>query len=166
MLTIPDAEALKVPVGLFASQDEPHDVVRLRSSSSRRHPADRCRPQVLQIIDTFRRKTFSSRCVCRTWPEQRHGWGGARGDLANPVVTKGFEELYTALSAYLRQAKRHELAPSPTEVTMEDRVDAVLERVGIARVRESKKERKEREKAEKAQKKALKKEAAAAGAAA
>ena len=46
MLTLPDAEALKIPVGLFPSKDEPAD-------------------QVQQMVDAFRMKTFSARCVCR-----------------------------------------------------------------------------------------------------
>lgn len=162
MLTLPDAEALKIPVALFASVDEPDDVVRdkpqpcILPAPPYSHD-DHLAFQVLQIIETFRRKTFSARCVCRTWPDQRHGWAGARGDLTKPEVLKAFGELYTSLSAFLRSAKRAEMAPSPPAApNLEDRVDMVLERVGIGRgsVREGKKDRKAREKREKGEEKA------------
>jgi hypothetical protein len=50
MMTILDAEALKIPLGLFLSRDEPVDVGE-------------------RIVDLLRFKTFSSKCQVRTWGE-------------------------------------------------------------------------------------------------
>lgn len=50
MMTLLDAEALKVPLGLFLSRDEPVDVGE-------------------RIVDLLRWKTFSSKCEVRTWAD-------------------------------------------------------------------------------------------------
>ena len=110
MMTILDAEALKVPLGLFLSKDEPADVGE-------------------RIIDLLRFKTFSSKCQVRTWGDmcvfldssalipaqvdlcatyltRPHGFPGARGDLRLKPVTAAYLELYTALARFFLSCQR------------------------------------------------------------
>lgn len=134
MMTILDAEALKVPIGLFLSKDEPSDVGE-------------------RIVDLLRFKTFSSKCQVQTWGDmcvthrpfvslalseaicsnRPHGFAGARGDLRSKPVADAYVELYTALARFFRSCQRadHTGQPmGPMLSRVSDSINVVEEDIG------------------------------------
>ena len=72
-----DAKAIKIPIALLASGDEPEDAVK-QFGEALTGP---------QHVETFK--------------DQVHGWMAARGDLADPHARQGYERGYKVLLDWL-----------------------------------------------------------------
>jgi len=75
MMAANDADDLKVPIGIFISNDE--DV-----------------QEAEKFIGKLEIKPFASQNVYEHYPTMHHGWAAARGDLSNPENLKCYKDVY------------------------------------------------------------------------
>lgn len=78
-----DAEALKVPMALFPSKDEPVDVYE-------------------QVLKTISAKPFASKNSYKLYDTMHHGWAAARGNLEDADNKAQYEDVYKRLSGFFQ----------------------------------------------------------------
>jgi len=85
MLSAGDADALKVPLGLFPTQDEPIE-------------------EYEKMIKAISDKPWASKNVYKVYPTQIHGFAAARGDLTDPEVKAQYEDVYGRTATFFKEA--------------------------------------------------------------
>ncbi|KIO23291.1 hypothetical protein M407DRAFT_214861 [Tulasnella calospora MUT 4182] len=80
-----DAENLKAPIGVFPSKDENEE-------------------EFEKFMEIANKKPFASKNKYKRYPTQIHGWAAARADLSDPENLKQYEDVYTELSHFFKNA--------------------------------------------------------------
>lgn len=90
MLTLSDFEKATIPVGLYPSKDEPAD-------------------ESAKVEAYISKSALANQSDYKRYPENHHGFAGARANLDDPSNFKSFGDVYARLSAFfsanLKQAK-------------------------------------------------------------
>jgi len=119
MLSVQDAKALSIPLGLFASKDESREEVRDLWSHKGRCISFAFAPQFDKIVNVLSEKPFADKVDSKyysnmfviyltiapeTYPfsTRHHGWAAARGDLSDPDNKREYEDLYSRAAAFFK----------------------------------------------------------------
>ncbi|ETW87682.1 hypothetical protein HETIRDRAFT_424395 [Heterobasidion irregulare TC 32-1] len=81
MLKVEDTHALRIPLGIYPSKDEPFD-------------------EYQKILDIIRVNPFASKNDHKLYETMFHGWAGARANLDDPENKKQFEDIYARLATF------------------------------------------------------------------
>jgi len=84
-LSSEDAEGLSIPIGLFASKDEPKD-------------------EFDKFVATLSKKPFAAKVASKYYSNMFHGWAASRANLSDPENKKEYEEVYSRDSAFFKSA--------------------------------------------------------------
>jgi len=85
MLSVQDAKALSIPLGLFASKDE-------------------SREEFDKVVNVLSEKPFADKVDSKYYSNMHHGWAAARGDLLDPDNKREYEDLYSRAATFFKNA--------------------------------------------------------------
>ncbi|KZV95634.1 hypothetical protein EXIGLDRAFT_735034, partial [Exidia glandulosa HHB12029] len=84
MLSAGDADALKVPIAVFPSKDEPVD-------------------EYENLLKAISSKPFAAKNSYKLYDTMHHGWAAARADLKDAENLKQYEDVYQRLAGFFSE---------------------------------------------------------------
>ncbi|EJD04229.1 uncharacterized protein FOMMEDRAFT_19489 [Fomitiporia mediterranea MF3/22] len=97
MLSADDADNLRVPLGLFISNDEP-------------------KAEYDKMIEKLKQKPYADKIAYKHYANMFHGWAAARANLEDEENRKEFEDAYTNLTAFFKKAFERDRGGTETRV--------------------------------------------------